>query len=245
MGSFYNVLVDRLPNDQSVIRGRSECTSCHKQLKWYDLIPIFSFIRLKGRCRYCGEKLSYQYLASELAVGGLFSLCFFMYKDDMRIAAIVSTLALWSMLFVVALMDQKYGIIIDQVLIAFAAVGVIAQMVGGRGILQIFLGALGGLAFYGFIYIVSLLVTRKECFGMGDVLLLTAVGVFFPPIQTILTGFLAFYCSIVFVLYIFVRDKNLSRMQEIPFGPSICIAAFIMSLWGDRITHFIVNLLGF
>lgn len=241
MGSFYNVLIDRLPNDQDVIKSRSECTYCHTKLKWLDLIPIWSFVFLKGRCRYCGKKLTYQYLFSELAVGGIFLLAFLLYGRYSNWVSTVTMLALWSMLFIVGVMDYKYGIVIDQVLIPFAIIGIAAQLVGKVDIIKILLGGLTGFAFYGLIYVAALLIYKKEGFGMGDVLLLTAIGTFFGPAQTILIGFLSFFCAIFFIVFSYLKNKKLGRSTEIPLAPSICAAAFIASLAGEPILNFLLN----
>ncbi len=245
LGSFYNVVVDRLPNDRGIVFGRSECESCHHKLSLLDLIPIFSFLFLKARCRYCGKKLSPQYLLSEIAVGGLFLVAFLLHKDDFQISKIITVLSLWSMLFVVAMMDQKHGIIIDQVLLVFTAIGVAAELYTGVSLKFMGLGFLSGIVFYALIYLVAFIVTGKECFGLGDVMLMGAIGAFLGPHQTIITGFLSFYCSLIFIIFNIVKNKGISNMQAMPFGPSMCMAAFIMSLWGEPITVYIGTLLGF
>lgn len=243
MGSFYNVLIDRLPNDQDVIKSRSECTNCHTTLKWQDLIPIWSFVFLKGRCRYCGTKLTYQYLVSELTVGGIFLLAFLLYGSRFDWLTTVIMLALWSMLFVVGVMDYKYSIIIDQVLIPFTVIGIVVRLVTKVSILEILLGGVTGFVFYGIIYVIARLIYKREAFGFGDVLLLTAVGTFFGPAKTLVTGFLAFYCCIIFIVIFRIRDKKLGRHSEVPFGPAICTAAFIVSLAGEQILDFLRNLI--
>ena len=245
MGSFYNVLVDRLPNGQDIIKARSECGFCHTQLKWYDLIPVFSFLLLKGRCRYCGKRLSYQYLLSEFTVGGLFLLAFFLYCNDLNLSQLIARLALWSMLFVVAMMDQKYGVIIDQILLAFSCIWIAAELYDGTSVSEILLGAAVGFVLYGLIYLCARFFYKKEGFGAGDVLLLTAAGTFLGPVQTLITGFLAFYCCILFIVIQQLRSRKNVRGVEIPFGPPVCLAIFIMSLWGREISVFLRNLLGF
>lgn len=245
LGSFYNVLVDRLPNGQDIVKARSECSFCHTQLRWYDLIPVFSFLFLKGRCRYCGKRLSYQYLLSELSVGGLFLLAFFLYSSDLDLPQLIARLALWSMLFVIAVMDQKYGIIIDQILLAFSSVGITAELFGGTSVSEILLGAAVGFFLYGLIYLSARFFYKKEGFGSGDVLLLTAAGTFLGPVQTMIAGFLAFYCCLLFILIQQFKNRKSVCGVEIPFGPPVCLAIFVMSLWGEEISTFLKNLLGF
>ena len=262
MGSFYNVLIDRLPNDQKVVKDRSKCTYCGTVLKWKDLIPVVSFLALRGKCRYCGKKLSPQYLISELSVGALFLLGFFIFYNTFSVPGLVLNLTLWSMLFVTAVMDFKYGIIMDQILLAFSLIGVVTQLIAGREAVtfelggqvfemegrdpwQMLYGALAGLLFYGLIYLVARLLYRKEGFGFGDVLLLGAVGIFLGLEKTIITGFLAFYCSILYLLFFKLVRKGSLKDRPIPFAPPLCTAAFIMSLFGNEIATWLRTYLGY
>ena len=245
MGSFYHVIVDRLPNDQSIIYGRSECTECHTKLKWYDLIPIFSFIMLKGKCRYCHKKLSIQYLLSELFMGGLFLLAFLLWGKDLEFVKMFAVLALWSMLFVVGLMDYKYKIIIDQVLIGFTLIGIILMLIAGFNWKDILFGALTGFVLYGIIYLLTKIVLKREGFGFGDVLFLTAIGCYFGPAKTLIIGFLSFYVCLLFILAFKIKNRKIEKEMEIPFAPSMCITAFIVSIFGDQIVYFFMKLLGF
>lgn len=245
MGSFYNVVVDRLPNDQSIVNSRSECTTCHAKLKWYDLVPIFSFIVLKGKCRYCHTKLSFQYLWSEIITGCLFLLAFLLWGCHLEYAKMFLFMTFWSMLFVVGLMDFKYQIIIDQVLIVSVVIGLIFMFVCGFDFKDILLGALTGFLFYGAIYFITKLILKKEGFGFGDVLFMTAIGCFLGPLQTFLTGILAFYCCLIFIIIFKIKEKRVGIQTEIPFAPSMCVAAFIVSLYGEPMIDFCLRILGF
>lgn len=242
LGSFYNVIIERLPNDRDIVKARSSCNNCHTQLKWYDLIPFLSFFLLRGRCRYCGAKLSWQYPLSEFAVGSLFLLAFVQFNSNgWNPAQLVLDLVLWSMLYIVALMDYKYGIIIDQILLVFALLGFGALLWRDGHVLDSLTGAIAGFVFYGIIYICARLVYRKEGFGVGDILLLASIGIFLGPVQTVIAGFLAFYICIPFIVIWLFRNKALPYQQALPFGPQVCIAAFIMSLHGVEITNWVMG----
>lgn len=245
MGSFYNVLVDRLPNEKDIVHGRSECNECHTPLKWYDLIPVVSFLLLRRRCRYCRAKLSFQYLISELVMGSAFLLAFLLWGRNLEYARMFSVLMLWSMLFVVGFMDYKYQIIIDQVMLGFTTVGVVLLLIAKTSWKTALFGGLTGLVFYGIIYVAARLVFKKEGFGSGDVLLMAAIGVFFGPAQTLVTGFLSFYCCIFFIIILKIRNRKLEKQLEIPFAPSMCITAFIVSLYGDQVVSFFLRVLGY
>ena len=245
MGSFFNVLIVRLPKNQKIVAARSMCPNCQTQLKWYDLIPVFSFLQLRGKCRYCGQKLSVQYLLSELAVGGLFLLAFLLQGRLFSYTEVLFLLALWSMLFIVAVMDFQEGIIIDQVMIPFAVIAGVVRLTGGASVWEILSGAAAGFVFYLLIYLLARLFYKKEGFGTGDVALLTAIGFFFGPAETLLTGFLAFYCCILLLLALLPFKKKLEWHAELPFAPSICLAAFIVSLAGETILAYLRSLLRF
>lgn len=261
LGSFYNVLIDRLPNDQDVLKERSKCTFCGTVLQWKDLIPIFSYIFLRGRCRYCKEKLSPQYLISELSVGALFLLAFFLFIEVFSVPTLILRLALWSMLFITAVMDFKYSIIMDQILIPFTLIGVVTQLIVGKQYFtidldgtkiefvtrdpwQMLYGALAGLVFYGIVYLTARLIYKKEAFGFGDVLLLGAIGTFMGLSKTIITGFLAFYLAVVFMLIFKLVKKGSLKDRPIPFAPPLCMAAFIMSIYGGTIETWLRGLMG-
>jgi prepilin signal peptidase PulO-like enzyme (type II secretory pathway) len=135
-GSFLNVLVDRLPNNKSIL-GRSHCEKCHKTLTWKDLTPLVSFIYLHGRCRYCQTKLSYQYPLLELVTGGLFILTYlftiyhlsftnchlqFLFSYELLnlkslILNLLFNLSIVSVFIVVFFADLKYGIIPDKIIL--------------------------------------------------------------------------------------------------------------------------------
>ncbi len=242
MGSFYNVLIDRLPENDDVISSRSKCSSCGTELKWKDLIPLVSFIALRGRCRYCGAKLSWKYLFSELAVGGLFVLAFLLFGVSGGLLSAALCIALWSMLFVCGVMDYKSGVIADSVVLVFGVLGAVFGLLSGREILDIVLGAAAGFVFYGLIYVVARFVFKKEGFGQGDVVLMAGVGVFFDYKTVILIGFLSFYVALIFIIISLVR-KRAEKQMALPFAPAMCVTAFFMSIFESQILGFFSGLL--
>lgn len=243
MGSFYNVLVDRLPEGRDVVRTRSACESCGTQLKIGDLIPVFSYLFLGGRCRCCKAKLSPRYFLSEITVGGFFLFAFFRFAENGLISVLIANLVLWSLLFIVGVMDFQTGMIMDLFSFLIGAAGLVFGLIGGRGIWQILLGAAVGAAFFGLLYIGCKVILKREGLGAGDVFLLAAIGVWFPWNQVIICAFLTAYVALVFIVILAVRAKKIGLKTEFPLGPSICIAAFIMSVWGDAIAGWISRLI--
>src|SRR3989344_1536255 len=119
VGSFLNVLIDRLPNDKSIL-GRSYCDHCKKTLSWKDLIPVVSFVILRGKCRYCHTRLSYQYPLVELLTGFLFILTYQFATLNFQFSIfnfqLIYYLLIVSCLIVVFFTDLKYGIIPDKII---------------------------------------------------------------------------------------------------------------------------------
>lgn len=249
VGSFCNVLADRLPEGKDVVRGRSECPECHRLLRWYDLIPVLSFILLRRKCRYCKAELSFQYLVSELVMGGAFVLAFLLWGRNMEWATMFSMLTLWAMLFVTGVIDYKEQIIIDRVLLGFSAVGVAFLLIAKGGskaaLFEAVFGVITGFVFYGIIYAAARLILKREGFGFGDVLLLAAIGAFLGPAQTLVTGILSFYCCVVFIIILKIRHRQPEKQREIPFAPSVCVTAFVASLYGEQAVSFFLRVLGY
>src|SRR3989344_25048 len=121
IGSFLNVLIDRLPREESIM-GRSHCDHCKKTLSPIDLIPVLSFLFLKGKCRYCGKKLSLQYPGIEILTGVLFVLIynfkFLIYNSNSNFEFQISNYAIVSCLIVIFFIDLKNQIIPDEMQIA-------------------------------------------------------------------------------------------------------------------------------
>ena len=126
VGSFLNVIIDRLPKGESVVGGRSRCPDCGHTLAWYDLVPLLSFVFLKGRCRYCDEKISWQYPLVELATGVLFVLPSFL-SSAFGLLNLSSVLCPLSSIFLVPIfvIDLKHGIIPNK--LVFPAVGLVTS----------------------------------------------------------------------------------------------------------------------
>ncbi len=244
MGSFFNVLADRLPEGRDVVFLRSSCSCCGTVLKWYDLIPVVSYIALGGKCRYCKEKLSPWYMISEAAAGLLYALAFCCFSKTASAVLLFKLLFLWSILFIVAVMDLKTGMIMDLFPLLLAVSGFVTGLFEKRPVFEILAGAFTGAAFFGILYLLARLVLKREGLGVGDIFLLAGIGFFFPWRQMIILAFMTAYIALIFILILMLCRKKIGLKTEFPLGPSICTAAFIMSLSGDRITGFISGLLG-
>lgn len=243
LGSFYNVLIYRLPLEKPVHSGRSHCPNCSTTLKPLDLFPVFSYVFLGGKCRYCKKEISLRYPLVELVTGILFFVAYQVF--GLSIEAFLY-LSFWSMLLVVTMIDWDHMIIMDAVLGVFSIINLGIVALGLRlSWTHYIMGVLTGLLFYGAIYFVAKFFYKKEAFGSGDIFLLAAVGIVFGPKMTFFAGILAFYIALLGIVLFRVFGKKIGRREEIPFGPAICISAFIVSIYGNELLNWLLGLMGY
>lgn len=246
-GSFLNVLSDRLPRDESVVKGRSHCEKCKKTLNWNDLIPLFSFLFLKGKCRYCHTHLSYYYPLVELVTGVLFAFTYLwvvqtqfqisniQYPISNSFLAGVSPeffvyLKLFYTLFVVSTLiaiffaDLKFGIIPDKLtfLGIFVTAAYLLLTVPFSLLLPYLLSALGSFLFFLALFIV----TRGRGMGFGDVKLAFWLGLLlgFPAIIPAL--YIAFLTGAAISIILIISRKAKIK-HTIPFGPFLVFGTLV------------------
>lgn len=246
VGSFLNVLIDRLPNEQK-ISGRSICDYCYHQLAWYDLIPIASFIFLKGRCRYCRKKLSIQYPSVEFLTGVSFVFIYWyigplinqnlvlIENFHLKLWQLIGYWVIVSSLIVIFFSDVKYHLIPDSIQLSFFI---------GSLILLPFLST-GDLAHFFLNQVYSALIIAAPIFafnffssgkamGFGDVKLSFTIGF----LLGIKLGFMALYVAfisggIVGATLLLLRKKHLK--SKIAFGPFLAIGTVLMLFFGNRL----------
>lgn len=227
IGSFLNVCIYRIPRGESISYPPSHCTNCKKRIKPYDLIPLISYIFLKGKCRYCGAKIAIRYLLTELFTGIIF-VCVYL-KYGLAIEFIKFVL-LSSVLIVIGFIDYDTTDIYDSTIISGLVFGVIFLGVNlylGLTIKTYLLGALiGG----GFISIIILLVGGM---GWGDAELSALCGLFVGAKLMILILFLSILIGGVTGGCLILLKKK-SRKDYMPFGPSIVIATMLSALLGEE-----------
>lgn len=255
IGSFLNCVIYRLEKNQSFISGRSFCPHCHHLLSWQDLIPVLSFIFLKGKCRYCQEKISRQYPLIELLSAVLFVFIASMMPvigfNAPDIASLIYYLAICSLLILIFVFDLKHRLIPDQAI--YFAIGITGlwRLFSGGQILNPLLSAVGASLFFLAIYFL----TRKKGLGLGDVEIAFFMGLFlgFPKILPAI--FLAFFSGALVgvALIVFDSEQNAQYIghparykktlkSELAFGPFL-VAATIFSLFYGQ---FLIDLyLGF
>ncbi|EPD54285.1 hypothetical protein HMPREF1210_00271 [Paenisporosarcina sp. HGH0030] len=234
-GSFYNVVGLRLPKNESIVSPPSHCTICDRRLTIKDLVPVFSFVFLKGKCRGCGTKINWIYPVMELVTGGLFAFAF--YQLGFSWELIVAILFI-SMLVIITVSDLAYMLIPDKVLLFFGVLLIIARILSPlEPWWDSIVGAAGG---FGILLLIAIL--SKGGMGGGDIKLFAVIGLVLGMIPTLLTLFFAaFIGAIVGVIHL--RRSKQGRKTPVPFGPSIALAAIVVYFYGKQILDWYINLL--
>ncbi len=242
IGSFINVVIIRLPNDEDIFVSRSKCMTCGNTLRYYDLVPVFSFLFNKGKCRYCGSKISFMYMTVELytAISALFA-----YNFTPTYIDAILYFSLFCMITIVSFIDYKHGVMFDSIFVFFAAIVALLMFFNhSMSFKDHLLGLTVGAVFYALIYILARLYYKKEAFGQGDVILLGVIGLYLGWKAAIIIGFAAFYVAAIILIARIIKDKinkkddNISMKSEMYFGPSVGIATLVFCVV-NLIYHFI------
>lgn len=232
-GSFFNVVIYRLPIGASLVRPPSSCPGCRTRIKPYDNVPVVSYLLLRGRCRACGRPISPVYPVVELLTAVAFAAVY------LRVGELGwPLLAGWvfaGALIVLAFIDAFHQILPDEITIPGLVLGLgwsfIRDDLSLRGAL---LGALTGGGFLMFVYLLYRLIRKREGLGLGDVMVMLMIGAFLGWPKTLLTLVLGSFGGVLVGLYVLaVRKKGLQT--ALPFGTFLAPAAFAAYLWGDAI----------
>jgi leader peptidase (prepilin peptidase)/N-methyltransferase len=234
IGSFLNVCIYRLPEGKSVVSPPSACSTCRHRLGFLDLIPIFSYVFNRGKCRHCGSKYSVQYPLIELLNGILYLFVF--YKYGFTWISIMHCLTL-STLIVVFLIDLRYKIIPDSIIIF----GLLYTTIISIMFIDInFLNKLFGFVFGFGLFLLIAIVTNAM--GGGDIKLMGFLGLNFGLTGIIFVTLASFVIGAVVSVGLLV-SKISTRKDYIPFGPFIAVAAAIYIFWGKEIINLYFNLI--
>ena len=237
-GSFLNCAAWRIAHGQSFLKGRSVCPDCGHVLGAADLVPVFSWLFLKGRCRYCGKPVPVRYPLTELAFALLTLLC--LLRFDLSWLCLRNWIFLCC-LFCLSLVDLEAYIIPDGCLLTALAAWLAALPLLRPGWPAVGRAVLAGLLFGGGLLGLSLLMDRvlkKESLGGGDIKLFALVGLYLGLVGTLFTLLLA--CVAGLLLGLLLRRVG----KPIPFGPAISLAAAFVLLCGDGMITWYLGLLG-
>ena len=238
-GSFCNVCIYRLPNNESVIKGRSFCPSCKNQIKWYDNIPFLSFIFLRGKCRNCSNKISFQYFLVELLSGISFLAIFFLYGISITTLLLIILSIFFIIIFFI---DLKHYIIPNELTFPLMAIGFIKSFDPNlnQTIFPNYINSLlGGIFGYSIIWLIIFFykkVRNKEGMGLGDAKLMAVVGFWFGWISIPFTIFISSVVALVLVIPSLLK-KTKDMSAQIPFGPYIIIGCILYVSFANQIKY--------
>lgn len=249
LGSFVNALVWRLHTKKDWVKGRSECVHCHHELDWYDLIPVVSWLILKGRCQYCDKAISLQYPLVEVTTAVLFVLSYLYWPSAFNSALSIVNFGFW-LLFLVGFMamivtDIRWMLLPNKLtysfgLLAASQVLMVAIVLKDLGAL---LSAFGGVLAVGGLFYVLFQFSGGKWIGGGDVKLGLVLGLLAGSfIKGLMLVFLASLLGCFIAIPLIVSNKvNISK--RIPFGPFLIASCILVVLFGQRLVDWYVSLL--
>ncbi len=237
IGSFVNVLIDRLPEGESIVWGRSHCDYCKKPLRWFELIPVLSYILQQGRCRRCRRALSVQYPLVELATAAGFGILY-LFEPGIT-PALGIRFVMFVSLLVIFMIDFKHQIIPDGMLITYLLCAVVLGIFLSPA--ERFARTLAALAAGGF-FLALWLITRGRGIGFGDVKLGFAMGLSLGGIGAVIAGYTAFLTGAVCGVILMISGKAGMRTR-IAFGPFLVAGMVVSYFFGASIWAWWLNLL--
>jgi leader peptidase (prepilin peptidase) / N-methyltransferase len=233
-GSFFNVVGLRVPKKQSIVTPPSHCVSCNRRLRAIDLIPVFSYVFLKGKCRTCGVKVSPIYAITEFATGLLFAFATWTIGFTWELFV---ALVFISLLVIINVTDITYMLIPDKILLFFLPLLIIGRIVSP---LDPRWDSIVGAA-VGFGLLLLIAVVSKGGMGGGDIKLFFLIGIVLGAVDTLLTIFLASVIGMITGIIV-LKSRGKGRKTPVPFGPSIVVASIIVYFYGQQLIDMYFNL---
>jgi leader peptidase (prepilin peptidase)/N-methyltransferase len=231
VGSFINVVIHRLPRRQSIVRPRSSCTTCGRQIAWYENVPLLSYLLLRGRCSGCGAPISIRYPLVELFGGALAAVVLWRYGPSLHSLFAFSFLIA---LLAVTVIDWKHRIIPDEISISFILIGIAWSFFNPA--ISPWESSLGALVGGGGLYTVGLLyrvLRRTDGMGGGDVKLMAMIGAFLGVKLVLPVIVIASFAGSVYGLF-FMRGERGGK-AAVAFGSFLAPAAALCLFWGAAI----------
>ncbi|MEI4769411.1 prepilin peptidase [Psychrobacillus sp. FJAT-51614] len=233
-GSFFNVVGLRIPKGESIVRPPSHCTVCDRNLTTRDLVPVFSYLFLRGKCRGCGTKIHWMYPVMELVTGLLFAFAYFQLGFTLELAVAILFI---SLLVIITISDIAYMLIPDKILLFFLIPLIVFRIFSP--LTPWWDSILGAIIGFGILFLIAVL--SKGGMGGGDIKLFFVIGLVLGTTHTLLTLFLASLIGAI-VGVITLRIAKKGRKTPIPFGPSIAIAAIIAYFFGNSLVDWYMNM---
>lgn len=246
-GSFGNVLIYRVPLKKSIIRPPSHCPSCGARLRWYENIPVISWIVLGGKCGNCGKKISLRYPLVELFSGLIFLLSCFLYRDKPIVAIYVALFLFY--LMVISLIDIEKYIIPNTITYPFFGIAFLSgitlslfnieifPVIGEKSFLISVMGAVICFVVLLVIDFMGRLIFKQESVGAGDIKLGAIIGLFLGW-YSLLSVLIAFLIgAIVGLIVIIINRRQSGDLNYVPLGPFLSVGSLITIIYGIDIVH--------
>ncbi|UMZ73501.1 prepilin peptidase [Natranaerofaba carboxydovora] len=229
VGSFLNVCIYRIPRNETVVYNSSSCTECETKLKPFDLIPVFSYLFLKGKCRYCSSQITPRYPLVEALTGIIFVISYVYFGIGLLL---IKYLFIFSILIVISFIDIDNRIIPNKLVLILLVWAIIWQIIYPE--ISLYDGGLGAVIGGGLFFFIA--VISRGGMGGGDIKLMFAAGFLLGGALTALTILIASIIgSIVGVTLMALKLKD--RKDPIPFGPFICLGIFMSVIFGDQLLN--------
>lgn len=243
VGSFLNVCVYRWPAEKSVLRPRSQCPGCNQPIAWYDNIPIFGYLMLRGRCRNCGTGISAQYPAVEIVTALIWLAAAIRFGASF--GAVHSALFV-TILLGIALTDAKEMVIPDQFSLGGTALGLLlAAVPGGMSFVSSLIGAAAGYFGFWLLKLGAEKALKKPALGVGDIHMMAMVGAFLGLQGVIITMLLgSIFGLVIGVPIMWARGNQAVLGTYIPLGVFLAMGGAVAHGWGDLLTRWYLQLYG-
>ncbi|MEW5701081.1 MAG: A24 family peptidase [Candidatus Zixiibacteriota bacterium] len=239
VGSFLNVVICRLPRGETLWRPRSRCPRCRHQLRWYQNIPVLSWLFLRGRCAFCGARISWTYPVVEIACTLLFAAFYARYGVSF------ATAGFWYMsatLIAVFFIDLEHRIIPNRLTYPGVVIGVVTALVSHHlGWLQSLLGTLVGAAVFAAMAFLGQALFKKESMGGGDIKLAAMLGAFLGVTKILVVFVLSAAIGLTISVVAMAISPALRRDRLIPFGPFLALATVVVAFFGEQIIAYYVR----
>ena len=251
VGSFLNCVIWRIGKKQSFLKGRSYCPACKHTLYWNDLVPLLSFVFLKGKCRYCQKKISFQYPLVELAVGLIFLFIYNYFQVSLFTIGLgfnfyqaLFYFAIASIFTLIFIYDLKHYLIPDEftlsgliVIVVWLLFNYFWGIFSANDLLWYFCSALGACAFFFCLWFFS----QGRAMGFGDVKLAFILGLLLGWPNIIPGLFVSFLFGAIIGL-ILVAGKKRKLKSAVPFGPFLVIGCFLAIFYGSSLINWYLSL---
>ncbi|HAJ78050.1 MAG TPA: prepilin peptidase [Clostridiales bacterium] len=248
VGSFLNVVIYRLPNNMSLVSPASHCPKCDYKLKWYDNVPLLSYIFLRGRCRNCKSKISIRYPLIEFSNMALWFLAlmlntnFIISSMDTNYLMFGLTCVAFSILLCIFCCDLDNMEIPDEFQLSLLILGIVGFLSVDISASSKVYGFLLGGGFLGIFALMFYLIRKKEGLGIGDIKLMAVLGLFMGLQNIIICLILSTISGAIVLSILAIKNRKGEKNKEYPFATFIVPSAVISILVGDYIASWYLSL---